>query len=150
MQKTSFVMSYRNYDLIDETGDRIGGSGPLALTVDYRTLLKGCIMQNSTVIYDTQRSGGKVYCPDIRKRQDFALFLEILRRGGQAGLATPGVVACDYRISPSGVSSRKSRNIPYQWRVYRHVENLSVARSSYYLCCWFVFAARKWFSRTHN
>lgn len=41
----------------------------------------GCL----TAIYDTERTGGKVFMPEIRQRQDWALWLRLARRFGPIG-----------------------------------------------------------------
>lgn len=147
MRTTSSALSFTMYDLIDADGNRVGGSGILRPSIDYRGLLKGCLIQNSTAVYDTELTGGKVYCPDVPKRQDFGLFLAVLRNGRAATLVPSSQSECDYRITSQGISHKKSSNVSHQWKVYRQVENLSVPSSSYYMARWFIYAARKWHGR---
>ena len=66
--------------------------------------------------------------PPIRKRNDFALWLKILHTVPKVyGLQEPLAV---YRVRKSSVSSNKKKLIAYQWKLYRQIEGLGVARSS--------------------
>jgi hypothetical protein len=98
--------------------------------VDYRELLKQNIIGCLTAIYDTEKVG-KVYMPEIRKRQDFGLWLKILRRVPVAyGLDEP---LAEYRVrSSDSVSSNKLKASLYNWRLYREVEKLPLAKALYY------------------
>ena len=69
-----------------------------------------------------------VRVPPIRKRNDFALWLKILHTvpkvyGLQESLAV-------YRVRKSSVSSNKRKLIAYQWKLYRKIEGLGIARSA--------------------
>lgn len=143
MLENQWAFSYTEYELIDSNGERIGGSGKLADSANYSSLLKGCIIQNSTVIYDIELLGRRFYCPNIPKRQDFGLFLEILRTGVSAHRALPNEASCSYRISADGISNKKSKNIPHQWQLYHNVEGFGIAKSLYYMAHWFIYAALK-------
>jgi glycosyltransferase involved in cell wall biosynthesis len=135
MEENKVAFSYTRYDLIDEHGGQFGDSGPIASSVTYKSLLPHCIIRTSSVIYDTTLVGGKVYFPPLRKRQDFGLFLRLLKICDRAFLLDEEL--CSYRIRRDSVSSNKLKNIPYTWALYRNVENMSIASSAYYLSCWF-------------
>jgi hypothetical protein len=68
--------------------------------------------------------------PDILKRQDYGLWLRILRGGGVAR-AVPQPLAC-LRKRAGSVSSNKLSAMHYTWMVYRQVEKLSFGRSVYH------------------
>lgn len=69
--------------------------------------------------------------PEIRKRQDWALFLTILKRCGVAwGIRRP---VAYYRRRAGSVSSRKLRLLGYNARVYRVVLGYSWLRAYAYL-----------------
>ncbi|MEH3067206.1 MAG: glycosyltransferase [Aeromicrobium erythreum] len=147
LSSSAAPLTYSEYDLIDEHGRVIGNSGSLAERVSYSQLLRGCIIQNSTVVYDTARTGGTVDFPDLRRRQDFAMFLQILKHSGDAVLTDPDIALCAYRITPGSVSSRKLTNIKFQHAVYREHEALGRMRSSILVMAWLVYAGRKSLSR---
>jgi hypothetical protein len=80
-------------------------------------------------MYDTQYFG-KVYMPNILKRQDFGLWLELLKRTKYAyGLNER---LAQYRVRSNSISSNKLSAAQYTWRLYRDVEKLNFLKSSYY------------------
>jgi len=79
-------------------------------------------------MYDRTVLGTRLM-PDIPARQDYGLWLSIMRDGTCArSLMEPLAL---YRAGRAGsLSSRKSTLIKHNWRLYRGFERLSVARSS--------------------
>ena len=97
--------------------DRIVRARPM---LDYRAMLQqnhiGCL----TAMYDRQALGTR-FMPDLRKRQDYALWLSILRDGTTArGLIEPLALYRDRR--PGSLSSNKLSLVEYNWTLYRHVD----------------------------
>ena len=75
----------------------------------------GCL----TAIYDTEVLGEKVYMPTIRKRQDWALFLTIIRKCRMAyGITEP---LAYYRHRNNSVSNKKLTLIKYNIKVYEEI-----------------------------
>ncbi|UFU07554.1 glycosyltransferase family 2 protein [Ruania halotolerans] len=96
--------------------------------LDYRMMLQqnhiGCL----TAMYDADQLGLRTM-PDLRKRQDYGLWLSILRDGAIArGLDEPLAL---YREQHPGSLSGTSRwsLVRYNWSLYREVERLSLPRS---------------------
>jgi teichuronic acid biosynthesis glycosyltransferase TuaG len=96
--------------------------------VDYRAMLVRDHIGALTAMYD-RNVLGKRLMPEMRKRQDYALWLSIMRDGADArGLAEPLAV---YRAHQAGsVSSNKLSLVPYNREVYRQHEGLSVPRAT--------------------
>lgn len=90
----------------------------------------GCL----TAIYDT-KSYGKFYMPTIRKRQDWALFLNILKECQHAYALTEPLAY--YRHSDESVSSKKFKLIKYNAKVYKQVFGYNTLEAYAYLL--FVF-----------
>ncbi|WP_010180000.1 glycosyltransferase family 2 protein [Glaciecola sp. HTCC2999] len=107
------------------SGELDGAEVYSPLKVSYDELLKrnsiGCL----TVVYDTNEIG-KVYMPTIRKRQDFALWLKILKKVDFA-VCIPEVLA-KYRVD-SGMTQNKFKLLSYQWSLYRDVLKLPKLKS---------------------
>lgn len=121
-------LSYSSYEKINECGDFLGVVG-VPTKISYRELLKTCYIGCLTSIYDTKYFG-KVFMPLIRKRQDFALWLSLLKRVDCAyGIKEP---LAQYRVHSNSISSNKAKASVYTWRVYREVEQLP-----FYKCCYF-------------
>ena len=66
--------------------------------------------------------------PDIRRRQDYGLWLKLLRRV-PAAYGMPEVLA-DYRVGAGSLSSNKLVAAGATWRLYRDVEGLSRLEAS--------------------
>jgi hypothetical protein len=81
-----------------------------------------------TAMYDRNILGTRLM-PQMRKRQDYALWLSIMRDGTEArGLLEPLAV---YRSHRAGsLSSNKFSLVQYNWGLYREHERLSVSRST--------------------
>ena len=80
-------------------------------------------------MYDSQKIG-KVTFPLIRKRQDFALWLKILKKIDYAyGLDED---LAGYTVRSDSISANKFKAAQYNWHLYRHIEKLSLIQSVYY------------------
>jgi teichuronic acid biosynthesis glycosyltransferase TuaG len=128
-ERAGCVLSYTGYRKIDETGRALGDPLPMPARVTYGDLLRTCPIYCSTAMYDT-RKAGKVRMPDIFRRQDYALWLELLRGGG----AAIGCKECltRYRVHPTSLSANKIVAARYQWRVLRELEHQALGPAVYY------------------
>ena len=139
MQEKNAVLSFTGYYIVDEDSSASLGLMNVPLSVDYSTLLKQNIMGCLTVMYDSEKLG-KVYMPDISKRQDFALWLKILKKTSFAyGLDEP---LAYYRVRTSSVSSNKIIASTYNWKLYREVEKLPLYKAIYYFG-WYTYNSIK-------
>ncbi len=128
MRRNKVVFCYAAYDKINENGDRLGHVG-VPSSISYDKLLKTCVIGCLTAVYDTDYFG-KILMPLIRKRQDFGLWLRLLKKVDCAyGIQEP---LAQYRISPNSISSNKLGAASYTWRLYREVEQLGYLKSIYY------------------
>jgi len=135
-----FVFS--SYDRKNEDMSEDKGTFYVPEQVSYDDLLKTCPISCLTAMYDTKFTG-KVFMPDILKRQDFGLWLSILKKIPLAyGLKTPMAI---YRIRESSVSRNKFHAAKYQWIIYRDVEKLTLFKSIASLCQWAYFGFRKYY-----
>lgn len=79
-------------------------------------------------MYDRNVLGTRLM-PEMRKRQDYALWLSIMRDGADArGLPEPLAVYRSHQAA--SLSSNKLSLVPYNWALYREHERLSVPRST--------------------
>ncbi len=128
MMKLNAIFSYTDYIVVDRVGVPLRTvSAPDKL--NYEGLLKNTAIGCSTVVLD-RRSVGEVSFPLIRKRQDLALWLSLLRRVDFAHRCGP--VLTRYRHRPGSVSSNKVSAAAHTWRVYRRHEQMSLGASTYY------------------
>lgn len=96
--------------------------------VDYRAMLVRDYIGALTAMYDRKVLGTRLM-PEMRKRQDYALWLSIMRDGVDArGLDEP---LAAYRAHRAGsLSSNKLSLVQYNWALYREHERLSVPRAT--------------------
>jgi exopolysaccharide biosynthesis predicted pyruvyltransferase EpsI len=128
--------------MIDEqTSISVGRHTSVPSKVSYEDILKTCHIFCSTVIYNTEYFG-KLYMPDILKRQDFALWLRMLKQIDFAHSIDEVLML--YRIRKESVSSNKIKAARYQWRVYRDEEKLSLISSFYYFINYAYFGIKKY------
>jgi teichuronic acid biosynthesis glycosyltransferase TuaG len=96
--------------------------------VDYKDLRKQNFIGCSTAMFDAEVFG-KRPMPRIERRQDYALWLDLLRDGAVArGLDEVLVL---YREGGrASLSSNKLKAATYNWRIYREIEGWSLPVSA--------------------
>lgn len=135
MQKKGCALSYSSYLVINEKGD-IKGEVVAKDVLDYKDMLKNNYIGCLTAIYDTQKVG-KVYMSEIRKRQDWTLWLSILKKTNKAfGVKEPLAI---YRKRSDSISANKLNLLKYNWSVYYDVEGFSKVLSFYYMIRYMVY-----------
>jgi teichuronic acid biosynthesis glycosyltransferase TuaG len=129
MIKNNYDFTYTHYDLIDEENIKYGKTFKAQKEVSYHDLLKTCSIGCLTVIYDTKKIG-KVYMPLIRRRQDYGLWLKILKTTPKAYCLEESLAV--YRRRQNSISSNKKKAALFQWKIYREVEKLNIFSSLFY------------------
>lgn len=128
MEATGVAFCFSSYERVDEDGMYIG-SVRVASPVSYRQLLRGNVIGCLTAVYDTQVVG-KVEMPDVAKRQDYGLWLKLLKMVDDA-VPLPEILA-SYRIRRTSVSANKASAAYHTWRLLRDIERLPLPLSVYY------------------
>ncbi|WP_432462980.1 glycosyltransferase family 2 protein [Agarivorans sp. QJM3NY_33] len=129
MKFNDIAFSFSSYQFLTEEG-QVTTTVRAPKEVTYSKLLKGNVIACLTAIYDTNKLG-KVLMPDIRKRQDFGLWLKITKMGIKGyGLQKP---LAYYRLRKGSISSAKFNTMLYTWSLYRNIEKLSIIHSLYYI-----------------
>lgn len=101
---------------------------PARKQLTYATMLRQNYIGCLTGMYSVTALG-KRFMPDLRKRQDYGLWLALLRDGTVAhGLDEPLALYREQRASSLSGSGRMSL-VRYNWELYRRVEQLSLPRS---------------------
>ncbi|MFD2370799.1 glycosyltransferase family 2 protein [Brevibacillus sp. GCM10020057] len=128
MQERDIAFSFTQYRIIGENGPGARHVVPIPEQIDYTGLLKNTIIGCLTVMLDREKLG-TVQMPNLRTRQDTALWLQILRQGHTAyGLQE---VLAEYRKVDGSISSNKWKAAHQTWRLYRDIEGLNIARASW-------------------
>lgn len=137
MENTGAKFSCTAYKQIDAQGNDLG----IVVIPPSKIGYEKCIrlsnpIGNLTVMYD-QAALGKFEVPLIKKRNDFALWLQILKKvdycyGMQDTLAL-------YRLGrKDSVSYNKVAQAKYHWKLYHHIEKHNIAKSMYEMLCWII------------
>jgi teichuronic acid biosynthesis glycosyltransferase TuaG len=130
MNEKKCNLSYTSYATMNESGELLTNVIKAIGKLDYKELLKSNKIGCLSVIYDTKIIG-KVYMPLMKKRQDYALWLRILKKIDYAyGMDE---VLGAYRVVPNSVSSKKIDLLQYNYELFRRHEKFSVLKSLYYL-----------------
>lgn len=133
MQSNGYAFTCTSYEKIDESGEPLGKIIHCVPKANYNRVLLDCPVGNSTVVYDTERLG-KCYGPDIKRRNDYALWLRILHREAYVyGIQT---VLMKYRVRRGSISSKKFPLIRYHWILYRDIEKIGIFRSFFHIAYW--------------
>lgn len=135
MNKYDCAISYTAYQKINYSGHRLGII-KIPNRVGYKDLLKSNSIGCSTAIYDSSKIG-KVYMPNISKRQDLGLWLKITKKN----ISASGIndILMLYRVGgESTVSSNKLLAMKYQWRLYREIERISLFGTIFYFSFYLV------------
>lgn len=117
MVVNNHTVSHGNVEFINVNGNIVGVKKYRSV-VSYKMMLIDCAVSLQTIMYNAEVLG-KFYMPKLRKRQDWGLWILLLRKAGYSyGI---GKVLARYRLVPNSISSNKMSLIKYNWRVYRQV-----------------------------
>lgn len=133
MKKNNYNFTCTAYEQIDEEGHKLNKTIKTKKKANYNRILLDCPVGNSTVMYNVDNLG-KFEVPNIRKRNDDALWLQILKK--EKFIYGMPDVLMEYRIRNNSISSNKLSLIKYHWQLYREIEHLSVIRSAFHICWW--------------
>lgn len=133
-------ISYGDYVRVAEDGRKLGAvAAPESLR--YSDMLKSNFIGHLTGIYR------KDSLPDLRfesgGHEDYVFWLRAVKIAGVIHATLPGTPLAHYRVLGNSLSSNKGKALRWQWRIYRKVLNMSVARSSYYFSFYIFNAVRK-------
>ncbi|MBS4455868.1 glycosyltransferase family 2 protein [Tuanshanicoccus lijuaniae] len=140
MQMTKVAFSYTDFALVDEEGTVIKSQVHVPNRLDYDGLLKNTAIACSTVMID-QSVVGPFRMPLVRKGQDTATWLMLMREHGLTAYAVPKVLNY-YRQVDGSVSSNRLAALKRTWHTYRHLEQLPLTKAIYYFSS-YVFNAIK-------
>ena len=135
MKKHDVAFSCTAYEQIDENGKSLNKIIKTVPKADYNRVLLDCPVGNSTVMYNVEKMG-KFEVPNIRKRNDDALWLRMLKK--EKYIYGMKSVLMKYRIRQNSISSNKFKVIKYHWILYRNIEHLSIVRSVFHIAYWCV------------
>lgn len=114
MLEKDCALSYTSYDVTDETG-KLTGFVRCLQHITYAQIIRddgiGCL----TAIYDAAKIG-KFYMPDVRKRQDWCLWISIIKQTRHAYGLDESLAL--YLVRKGSISSNKLKLIKHNFNVY--------------------------------
>jgi glycosyltransferase involved in cell wall biosynthesis len=130
MQEENFQVCFSSYELMNEDGQSLNKQIKALDILPFDKLKKANYIGNLTGIYSA-RALGKIYCPLIRKRQDWGLWLlAVQKAGGAKGIQEPLAI---YRERKGSISQNKMEMLQYNYRVYRKVLKYSAQKSLFWM-----------------
>ncbi|MEO9571687.1 MAG: glycosyltransferase family 2 protein [Polaribacter sp.] len=132
MITNNYSLTYTSYEIINENGVSNGKKIHCKARLDYHRMLYSNEIGCLTAIYDKEILG-KVFMPEIRKRQDYGLWLSVLKSVNYA-YGLPEVLA-KYRDRRESISNNKLEMLKWNWNLYKNIEKLSYFRATYYTLC---------------
>ena len=127
MNERSFT--FTSYAIMDENGKDLKRTIAAPETVRYKQLLKNNTIGCLTAVYNSEKLG-KMLMPEIRKRQDYGLWLNILKKG-VIGYGLQETLAM-YRTGDTSLSNKKMNVLKYNWILLRKHQHLSFFVTLYY------------------
>ena len=79
MDRYSLASCFSSYELIDEHGPKLHKKIEALPSLNFQKLLKANYVGNLTGIYSVEKIG-KIHAPFLRKRQDWGLWLEVIKK----------------------------------------------------------------------
>lgn len=130
MLTNNLGMSYGSYRLISENGTVFPKGIEALPSLTFQKLLKSNYVGNLTGMYDVEKAG-KILGPELRKRQDWALWLSVLKKVGVAkGIKEP---LAAYRVRKDAISGNKMSLLKYNFLIYKDFMGWDYLKSSVYM-----------------
>lgn len=136
MQMNNCPVSFTSYVHIDEHGKEIGKRVMALPKLSFKKQRLNNYIGNLTGIYNAEVLG-KIRVPNIRKRQDWALWLEAIKRSNRSALGLSEDLAY-YRIREDSMSADKKRLIKYNYLFYRKYLGYPPIKAALWLVRFFV------------
>ena len=135
MQQHDLGVSYTSYKQIDlegkDRGTKVLALGELSAAKQKTNNFVG----NLTGMYAVDKVG-RLMAPDMRKRQDWALWHKAIVASGKSAKGMPEILAA-YRVSPGSMSARKWGLIRHNFAFYRQYLGYSWIKSALWLMVFF-------------
>ena len=130
MKKHNYGFCCTSYEVIDDEGNALKKEVYMLSELDYMGFLTNNLLQTVGIMVDTHIVNKEyLIMPDIRRRQDAATWLQILKAGYKCyGMKE---ILAEYRRTQGSLSSNKVKAVKGVWYLYRNIEKLSMPLSCY-------------------
>ena len=129
-------VSFTSYVQMDEAGKPLGKRIKALPKLSYTKQHLNNYIGNLTGIYKAAEIG-KIIAPSIRKRQDWAVWLEAIKKSGKPALGIQEDLAY-YRVRSDSISANKMNLIKYNFQFYRAYLGYSWLKSAICLVRFFL------------
>ena len=130
LQNSNVPFTFSFYECIDESGNALNRVVKAPKNLSYKQLFFCNYVGNLTGIYDVNYFG-KIAISSIRKRQDWMLWLTILKKLKHAK-PVPESLAY-YRIRDNSLSTSKTELLKHNYAVYRQFHGYNTIVSLFYM-----------------
>jgi len=130
MEEKNYNFTYSDYIIINQENGKSIPFESILDKVTYSDEIRFNYIACSTVIYN-QASLGKNYMPDLRNRQDWALWIQILKNTDAAYRINKKLTI--YLQRTDSISSSKFKLVKYHWLIYRRFLAKNICKSLYLL-----------------
>ncbi len=130
MIENKYGFTCTSYEVIDNLGNKLNKKIHMLNEVNYIGFLTNNLLQTVGIMVDTNIVKKELLImPNIRRRQDAATWLQILK----SGINCYGFdeILAMYRRTENSLSSNKFKAIKGIWYLYREIEKLSLPFSCY-------------------
>lgn len=122
--------SHTSYGFIDETGNTISKTYRVSnYPIRYKDLLKRAEISCLTAMYNVEKLG-KVFMPNLRRKQDYGLWLTILK-GGVTSIPLDEELAFYRQVKGSATNNKRKLIFKHIVFLYKH-QNLNLFKTTYY------------------
>ncbi|AUC74759.1 glycosyltransferase family 2 protein [Olleya sp. Bg11-27] len=129
MQANNCSVSYTSYEQIDEFSKPLHKLVKVLPKLSYGKILKSNYIGNLTGVYNASVLG-KIIVPNLRKRQDWLMWLSAIKKSGKPALGVPESLAY-YRVRRDSISSNKMALLKHNYWVYKKGLGYSTLKSFY-------------------
>lgn len=135
MLDNDYHFSHTSYGYLDEEGNKIKSTLHVSKVVDYKHLLKRTEISCLTAVYDAEKIG-KFYMSEHARKQDYALWLSILK----SGVKSYGIdqELAYYRQVANSATSSKHKLILKHIAFLKDTQGFSTIKAMYYTGYWMV------------
>lgn len=135
MVENDCAVSFTSYLHMDEAGNLLNKRIKALPLLSYEKQHRNNYIGNLTGVYKASQLG-KILAPGIRKRQDWAVWLEAIKKSGDPARGLQEDLAY-YRVREGSISSNKRNLVSYNFRFYHKHLGYSWLGSVFYLLRFF-------------
>lgn len=136
IKATQAALVYCHYYIYNQRVNKVTHRIESPLKTTYNKMQRNDYIGFLTLLIDTEKTG-KQLMPTIRRRQDWAYKLLLLKKGFDAyGIPEP---LAYYRVGNQSLSSNKFKLFKYNFAVFRKVLRYSLVKSFYKMCAFLPF-----------